>query len=220
MLPAACFTQLFILEKPNVSSLLIFHCFPAALPTLLMPFPLHLLSPSTAHVAFFTPCFSLPHCLTCALLAGTTHLSTAFLHDNTMILQQSKHRSCCLAQEQVTAFSSPAVTRCCERQRLLVPLAPLPLCVLLCGSLPHCVVQRESHWWFMYELVRCIQIDVLCGPVRWSEQPCSTTGGPEGSPPAQAMSSRPRCQQDAGSISCQPSAFVQHYLVAEAFVRQ
>lgn len=143
-----------------------FHCYPATLPNLLLLFPLHLLSPSTAHVAFFTPCFPLPACLTCALLAGATHLSTAFLHNNNMVLQQSKRRSCCLAQEQVTAFSSPAVTRCCERQRLLALPAPLPLCVLLCGSLPHCVVQRESHRWLVYELVRCIQIDALCGPVR------------------------------------------------------
>lgn len=52
-----------------------------------------------------------------ALCARAASLGAAPVspHDAPRVLQQSKRRSCCLAQEQVTAFGSPAVTCSCER---------------------------------------------------------------------------------------------------------
>lgn len=56
----------------------------------------------------------------CAIAWGRKSQSV-FLHDAPPVSAQSKRRSCCLAQGQVTAFSSPAVTCSCERRRLLAP---------------------------------------------------------------------------------------------------
>lgn len=77
-------------------------------------------SPPEKHCVFYSILPAFQAYLTSVLLASAAGLCPCTMCHQSCT-HQSKRRSCCLAQGQVTAFSSPAVTCSCERWRLLAP---------------------------------------------------------------------------------------------------